>query len=51
MPSKGFRDQAVDSINNWLKTPAKATKKIKEIINMLHTASLMLVPLYSNIPK
>ncbi|EMD69041.1 hypothetical protein COCSADRAFT_130354 [Bipolaris sorokiniana ND90Pr] len=50
MPSNGFRDQAVDSINKWLKTPPKATQKIKEIINILHTASLMLDDLQDNSP-
>ncbi|XP_014551440.1 hypothetical protein COCVIDRAFT_112915 [Bipolaris victoriae FI3] len=50
MPSNGFRDRTIDSINKWLKTPAKATQKIKEIINMLHTASLMLDDLEDNSP-
>ena len=45
LPLKGFRNQAIDSINNWLKTPAKSAAKIKEIIKMLHSASLMLVPI------
>jgi ophiobolin F synthase len=43
LPSKGFRDQAIDSINTWLKVPLKTTKIIKMIIGMLHNSSLMYV--------
>ncbi|KAL9609842.1 MAG: hypothetical protein Q9167_005409 [Letrouitia subvulpina] len=42
LPSKGFRDQAIDSLNTWLKVPAKSTKMIKDVVKMLHSASLML---------
>ncbi|KAL4893922.1 Ophiobolin F synthase [Aspergillus ambiguus] len=42
LPSKGFRDQAIDSLNTWLKVPSGSTRTIKNIIKMLHSASLML---------
>ncbi|EER24921.1 polyprenyl synthetase, putative [Coccidioides posadasii C735 delta SOWgp] len=42
LPSKGFRDQAIDSLNTWLKVPQKSAKMIKSIVKMLHSASLML---------
>ncbi|RHZ64856.1 hypothetical protein CDV55_102057 [Aspergillus turcosus] len=42
LPSKGFRDQAIDSLNTWLKVPSKSAKTIKAVIKMLHSASLML---------
>jgi ophiobolin F synthase len=41
LPSKGFRDQAIDSLNTWLRVPTKTTKMIKDVIKMLHSASLM----------
>lgn len=43
LPSKGFRDQAIDSLNAWLKVPPKSAKMIKDVVKMLHSASLMLV--------
>ncbi|KAJ5159723.1 geranylgeranyl pyrophosphate synthase [Penicillium canariense] len=42
LPSKGFRDQAIDSLNTWLKVPSTSARTIKNIIKMLHSASLML---------
>ncbi|KAI4197918.1 MAG: hypothetical protein LQ350_005621 [Teloschistes chrysophthalmus] len=50
LPSKGFRDQAIDSLNQWLKVPAKSSKMIKEVIKMLHSASLMLDDLEDGSP-
>lgn len=47
LPSKGFRDQAIDSLNQWLKVPPKSGKMIKNVIKMLHSASLMSVYLCS----
>ena len=43
LPSKGFHDQAVDSLNTWLKVPPKSTNMIKTVVKVLHSASLMLV--------
>ncbi|KAF4631128.1 hypothetical protein G7Y89_g7014 [Cudoniella acicularis] len=50
LPSKGFRDQAIDSLNIWLKVPAKSAKTIKSVIKMLHSASLMLDDLEDGSP-
>ncbi|KAL8663898.1 MAG: hypothetical protein Q9202_003447 [Teloschistes flavicans] len=50
LPSKGFRDQAIDSLNQWLKVPAKSGKMIKNVIKMLHSASLMLDDLEDGSP-
>jgi ophiobolin F synthase len=41
LPSKGFRDQAIDSLNKWLKVSPKSAKQIKEVVKMLHGSSLM----------
>lgn len=41
LPSKGFRDQAIDSLNTWLKVPRETASKIKEVVKLLHNASLM----------
>ncbi|KAI0160238.1 geranylgeranyl pyrophosphate synthase [Xylariaceae sp. FL1272] len=50
LPSKGFRDQAIDSLNTWLQVPAATSEKIKEVVKMLHNASLMLDDLEDNSP-
>ncbi|KAL3448111.1 Ophiobolin F synthase [Aspergillus insuetus] len=50
LPSKGFRDQAIDSLNTWLRVPTKTTKMIKDVIKMLHSASLMLDDIEDNSP-
>ena len=43
LPSKGFREQAIDSLNTWLKVPLESANVIKNIVKMLHSASLMCV--------
>ncbi|KND93463.1 Ophiobolin F synthase [Tolypocladium ophioglossoides CBS 100239] len=50
LPSKGFRDQAIDSLNTWLKVPPKSAKIIKNVVKMLHGASLMLDDLEDGSP-
>ncbi|GAW23081.1 hypothetical protein ANO14919_126310 [Xylariales sp. No.14919] len=50
LPSKGFRDQAIDSLNTWLKVPSKTAQKIKNVVKMLHNASLMLDDLEDGSP-
>ncbi|KAI8623120.1 geranylgeranyl pyrophosphate synthase [Xylariaceae sp. FL1651] len=50
LPSKGMRDQAIDSLNTWLKVPPTVTKMIKNIVKMLHNASLMLDDLEDGSP-
>ncbi|KAL4914351.1 putative geranylgeranyl diphosphate synthase [Aspergillus aurantiobrunneus] len=42
LPSKGLREQAIDALNGWFKVPAEKLNIIKEIITILHNASLML---------
>jgi ophiobolin F synthase len=41
LPSKGFREQAIESINKWLQVTPKSVDTIKETVRMLHNASLM----------
>ncbi|KAL8972381.1 MAG: hypothetical protein Q9183_000583 [Haloplaca sp. 2 TL-2023] len=50
LPSKGFRDQAIDSLNTWLKVPTKSANMIKKVIKMLHSASLMFDDLEDSSP-
>ncbi|KAI3326695.1 geranylgeranyl pyrophosphate synthase [Xylariaceae sp. AK1471] len=50
LPSKGMRDQAIDSLNTWLKVPPRTTKLIRNIVKMLHNASLMLDDLEDGSP-
>ncbi|KFY89752.1 hypothetical protein V500_05515 [Pseudogymnoascus sp. VKM F-4518 (FW-2643)] len=42
LPSKCIRDKAVDALNVWLGVPEADIIQIKQIINILHNASLML---------
>ncbi|PGH21525.1 hypothetical protein AJ80_03193 [Polytolypa hystricis UAMH7299] len=50
LPSKGFRNQAIDSINKWLNVPPRSVKMIKDVVKMLHSASLMLDDIEDNSP-
>lgn len=45
MPSKGVREKLIDSLNIWFQIPEESLKIIKDIVGLLHTASLMCVPL------
>ncbi|OJJ98433.1 hypothetical protein ASPACDRAFT_31194 [Aspergillus aculeatus ATCC 16872] len=42
LPSKGFREHAIDALNVWFRVPAEKLAIIKSIITILHNASLML---------
>ncbi|KAL4956126.1 isoprenoid synthase domain-containing protein [Aspergillus filifer] len=42
LPSKGMRNRLIDALNVWLKVPSKSLETIKNIVQMLHNASLML---------
>lgn len=42
MPSKGVRSKVIDALNLWLKVPPESLRIVKDITDMLHTASLML---------
>lgn len=41
LPGKGVRDQTIDALNVWLQVPIKSTLKIRNVVKMLHGASLM----------
>ncbi|KAF4966749.1 hypothetical protein FSARC_5614 [Fusarium sarcochroum] len=41
MPSKGFRDALIDGLEVWYQVPEKSLTVIRQIINLLHTSSLM----------
>ncbi len=41
LPSKGLRDLFIEALNLWAGLPEATLDKIKDIINQLHTASLM----------
>jgi hypothetical protein len=41
LPSKGIRDRAIDALNCWLNLPNTYIVTVKEIITILHNASLM----------
>jgi geranylgeranyl pyrophosphate synthase len=42
MPSKNVRGQLIDAVNLWIKVPLKVLDLIKETVDDLHDASLML---------
>ncbi|KAK1569394.1 isoprenoid synthase domain-containing protein [Colletotrichum navitas] len=50
LPSKGFREKAIESINKWLRVPPKSVDAIQEVVRMLHNASLMLDDIEDNSP-
>lgn len=41
MPSKGFRNAVIDGLEVWYQVPEKPLALIRDIINHLHSASLM----------
>lgn len=43
MPSKGVREKLIDSLNIWFQIPEESLKVIKDIVDLLHTSSLMCV--------
>ncbi|KJZ69127.1 hypothetical protein HIM_11485 [Hirsutella minnesotensis 3608] len=50
MPSKGVRDSLIDAINCWLQVPLHSRHIIKELIQKLHDASLILDDIEDNSP-
>ncbi|KAK6525835.1 hypothetical protein TWF281_010878 [Arthrobotrys megalospora] len=50
MPSKGVREAFVDALNLWFDIPEKLLSEIKQIGQILHTASIMLDDLEDNSP-
>jgi fusicocca-2,10(14)-diene synthase/ophiobolin F synthase len=41
LPAKGIRDKATDALNIWFKVSATVATGIKQAVNLLHGASLM----------
>lgn len=42
LPSKGVRGTIIDALNLWCELPDATLSQIKEVIDELHNASLML---------
>ncbi|KAI0520768.1 terpenoid synthase [Xylaria bambusicola] len=42
MPSKGIRDMVIDGIKFWLSVPPQSTSIIRNVVNAIHTSSIML---------
>ncbi|THU79776.1 terpenoid synthase [Dendrothele bispora CBS 962.96] len=47
-PRKDVRSQFIDAFNLWLNVPKEKTKSIAKIVNMLHTASLLIDDIQDN---
>jgi geranylgeranyl diphosphate synthase type 3 len=45
-PGKDIRRKLIEAFNLWLNVPADKLKIIADVVNMLHTASLMWVMVY-----
>lgn len=43
MPSKGVRNSVIDGLEMWYQVPERSLAIIREIVNLLHSSSLMLV--------
>lgn len=43
IPGKDIRGKLIDAFNEWLQVPREKLAIIKDIIDMLHTASLLFV--------
>jgi hypothetical protein len=41
MPSKGVRNTVIDGLEAWYQVPEASLTTIREIVNMLHSSSLM----------
>lgn len=46
MPSKGVRNSAIDGLEVWYQVPEKSLAVIRDIVNMLHSSSLMYVHIH-----
>ncbi|KAF9265923.1 farnesyltranstransferase [Marasmius fiardii PR-910] len=47
-PGKDIRSQFIDAFNLWLNVPKEKTKSIARIVNMLHSASLLIDDIQDN---
>lgn len=45
-PGKDIRRKLIEAFNLWLNVPVDKLKIIADVVNMLHTASLMCVMIY-----
>ncbi|KAI9841642.1 MAG: hypothetical protein M1837_000489 [Sclerophora amabilis] len=43
LPSKGVRDILIDALDVWFRIPKRSLNIIKEVVDLLHTSSLMFV--------
>ncbi|PNP59918.1 hypothetical protein FNYG_14764 [Fusarium nygamai] len=50
MPSKGFRNAIIDGLEVWYQVPEKPLTIIRDIVNHLHSASLMFDDIEDNSP-
>ncbi|KAM0366670.1 hypothetical protein ACHAPK_008142 [Fusarium culmorum] len=50
MPSKGFRDAVIDGLEVWYQVPEKPLAIIRDLVNHLHSASLMFDDIEDNSP-
>ncbi|CAG7555112.1 unnamed protein product [Fusarium equiseti] len=50
MPSKGFRNAVIDGLEVWYQVPEKPLAIIRDIVNHLHSASLMFDDIEDNSP-
>lgn len=48
IPGKKIRSKLIDAFNLWLKVPIETSNEIKAIVEMLHTASLLLDDIEDN---
>ncbi|KAG4430926.1 hypothetical protein IFR05_013584 [Cadophora sp. M221] len=50
LPSKGVRTMLIEALDQWLEVPSPALETIKEIVDQLHNASLILDDIEDNSP-
>ncbi|UZP36774.1 hypothetical protein NXS19_004590 [Fusarium pseudograminearum] len=50
MPSKGFRNAVIDGLEVWYQVPEKPLAIIRDLVNHLHSASLMFDDIEDNSP-
>ncbi|KAK6084429.1 polyprenyl synthetase [Seiridium cupressi] len=50
MPSKGVRNSVIDGLEMWYQVPERSLATIREIVNLLHSSSLMLDDIEDNSP-
>ncbi len=48
VPSKGFRSSLIETLNSWMKVPPRKLNIVRSVIDMLHSASLILDDIEDN---